>query len=83
MNNHFFGDGAFLARGDEEVDAVGSVLHLVGVGAGSGIVVGLKIVDEGALHVVDLDVDFACKVVEVELHLSVVGVGDDGEVGVG
>ena len=82
LYNHFLGDGAFFARGDEEVDAVGSALHLVGVGAGGGVVVGLEVVDEGALHVVDLDVDFAGEVVEVELHLSVVGVGDDGEVGV-
>ena len=44
-NNNFLGKSSFLACGNEEVDAVGMVFHLVGVGAGTGIVVGLEFVE--------------------------------------
>ncbi len=82
-DNHFLCYCSFLACCDEVVDAIGAVSHLVGVSAGSSVVVGLEVVNECAFHVVDLDVDLAGEVVEVERHLSVVGVRDDGEVGVG
>ena len=81
--NHFLSHCAFLACGDEEVDTVDTVLHLIGVGVGVHGVVGFEVVKEGTPHVVHLDLNLASKVLEVECHLAVVGVGDDGEVGIG
>ena len=81
LYDDLLGFGAFASGGHEEVDAVGLVLHGVGVGAGRLSVVGLEVVDERALHVVHLDVDLSGQVLEVEGHLPVVGVGYDGEVG--
>ena len=81
LDDDFLCQCSFLARSHEEVDAVGTVPHLVGVGVGVHGVVGLEVVKQGASHVIDLDLDLACEVLEVECHLSLVGVGHDGEVG--
>ena len=50
-------------------------------GVGDIVVVGLEVVDQCAAHVVHLDRHLAGEAVEVEGHLSVVRVGNDGEVG--
>lgn len=81
MDDHFLCNSAFFACGYKEIDAFGAFFHLVSVGSTTGVVVGGEVVNEGTLHVVDPDIDLACEVVEVELHLSVVGVGHHGEVG--
>ena len=78
-DNHFLRNGAILAGGYEEIDAIGTTFHVVGHGAGLGIV-GLKLVDEMAGHVVHLHIDLASETLKVECHCAVVGIGDDVEV---
>lgn len=72
-------DSAFLVGGDEEINTIRFGLHIVVKGSGT-VVVGLKLVDECASHVVHLDVDFSSEALKVEMHLAVVGVGDDIEI---
>ena len=80
LDDDLLGRGAVFAGGHEEVDAVGFVVDVVSIGVGAVFVDGLKLVDECASHVVDLDFGLAAEVVEHERHLAVVGVGDDIEV---
>lgn len=72
-------DSAFLVGGDEEINTIRFYFHIVVVCA-RAVVVGFELVDKRAFHVVHLDADFASEVFEVELHLTVVGVGDDIEI---
>ena len=72
--------GAFLAGGNEEIDTVCLVFHVIKVCVGTVATERLKLVDECALHVVHSHVDFAGEVLKVELHLSVIGVGDNVEI---
>ena len=81
LNDDLLAEGAFLGGDDEEIDAVGIGLDVVRVGEATATVVGLEPVDEYAPHVVHLHLGFAFEMLEIELHLSVVGVGDDGEIG--
>ena len=48
-----------------------------------GCIESLEMVNESTCHVEDLDVGSPAEVFEVQLHLSIVGVGDDAELGVG
>ena len=74
-------DGAFLGGDDEEVDAIGIGLHVVRIGEAPVFVVGFEAIDENAFHVVHLHFGFAFELLEMELHLSVVWVGNNEEVG--
>ena len=55
--------------------------HVVVQGIGAACAVGAEMVDEIAFHVVHFHVDFAAHFLETERHLSVVGIGNDAEVG--
>ena len=45
LDDHFLGNSAFLTSRDDEIDAVDSVLHLVGVGVGVHGIEGLEVVE--------------------------------------
>ena len=82
-DDDFFRQNAFFPSDDEVVNAIPDRFHRVGVSAGTDAVVGLELVNQGTSHVVHFDVGFAFEVREEEVHLTVVGVGDDVELGLG
>ena len=70
---------ALLGSHHEVINTSRSTFHLVGHAARAVGVVGLKGVNQATSHVVYFDVDFARELLEVELHLSVVGIGRYGK----
>ena len=78
-NDDFFRCDTIFARNDEEIDAFVNRFHCVMEAAGRRAVMGLEMVDHCASHIVNLDVGFPFDSVKEELHVSVVGIGDDIE----
>ena len=78
-NDNFPNKRTFLAGGNETINAIAFCVTLVGKVVVFGRTESLKLVDEDASHVINLDVDLARHVLKVERHLPVVGIGHHGE----
>ena len=68
---------------NEKIESVRFAIAIVRYGKFFGIVDDLKMVDEYPFHVNYFDVEFSYEVLKIQLHLTLVGVGQDAELGVG
>ena len=80
-NDDFLGDASLAIRDGEEVDAVDESFHGIVICFADANGFQFEAVDQGARHVMYFDVEFAFHVFEAQLHLSVIGVGDDVDCG--
>ena len=76
-NDYFFCQDTIGSRNDEEIHAVVDRFHRVMETAELGAIIGLKVVNHCALHVVHLDVVFTIKMLEHQIHVPIIGVGND------
>ena len=79
-NDNFPNKRTFLAGSNETINAIAFRVALIGKVVVFGCTESLKLVDEDASHVINLDVDLARHVLKVERHLPVVGIGHHREV---
>lgn len=81
QNEQFLYQSAFCGSGDDVINACCTVLHVILYDASLCIVEYVHLVYEKAFHIVHSDAYLASHVVEVKVHLSIVGIGHDAEVG--
>jgi len=82
-DDDFFRQNAFFSSDDDVVNTVSDSFHRVWVSAGAAAIVGLEMVNQGPSHVVHFDVGVAFKMLEDEVHLAVVGVGNHFDLALG
>ena len=81
QNEQFLYQSAFCGSGDDVINACCTVLHVILYDASLCIVEYVHLFYEKAFHIVHSDAYLASHVIEVEVHLSIVGIGHDAEVG--
>ena len=81
VDDDFLCHRTFLARNDEEIHAVGVGFHVIIHAVRPDVVVSVEVVNQIAFHVINLNVDFASEVFEIQGHFAVVRVWHDVDVG--
>ena len=75
--DYFFCQDTIGSRNDEEIHAVVDRFHRVMEAAELCAIIGLKVVNHCALHIVYLNVVFPIKMLEHQIHVPVIGVRND------
>lgn len=82
-DDNLLGQRAIFSGGNEKIETFGLVIQIVCIGCVVCCDVGLYVVDQYALHVINFDVDLSFHVDKIKSHQPVIGVGDDAEVWLG
>ena len=80
-DDYFLGKHSFIVGENKEIDAFGGLLHSIVIAVAACSNVDFKSINRIASHVEHFDNGWALHVLKVNAHLSVVGVGQDVDLG--